>query len=52
MTAWQPDDHELDAVARSLPTADADRARAEEIRTSLLASAAARTQLPRGPKLH
>jgi len=47
MTAWQPDDHELDAVARSLPTAEAERSRAEEIRTSLLASAAGRTQLPR-----
>ena len=47
MTAWQPDDHELDAVARSLPAAEAERSRGEEIRTSLLASAAGRAQLPR-----
>jgi TolA-binding protein len=45
--SWQPTDDELDAAARSLPAPDAERARAEETRTALLASAATRAQLSR-----
>jgi TolA-binding protein len=44
---WQPNDAELDAVARALPAPDTERARAEETRTALLASVASRAQLPR-----
>src|SRR5215468_365527 len=44
---WQPDDTELDEVARSLETAEPTHARAEEVRTSILAGAATQRQLSR-----
>lgn len=44
---WQPDDRELDAAARALPPPPGDPARAEEVRTALLAAAARQVQLPR-----
>jgi TolA-binding protein len=46
-TQWRPDDTELDAVARTLETSEPTDARAEQIRTSVLASAAAQPQRSR-----
>ena len=49
MTApqWRPDDTELDAVARSLEADEPTHARAEQLRTSVLAAAAGRPQRSR-----
>lgn len=48
MTArWVPDDHELDAVARTLEANAPSREIAEQLRTSVLASAAAQKQRSR-----
>src|SRR5450432_434912 len=48
MTArWVPDDHELDAIARTLEANAPSREIAEQLRTSVLASAASQKQRSR-----
>jgi len=47
MSAWQPSDDELDALARGLPAPDPKPQRSEQTRTTLLANAAATKQVAR-----
>jgi hypothetical protein len=50
MSAWQPSDDELDALARGLPAHDPKPQRSEQTRTTLLANAAATKQVARASR--